>query len=167
MRRVNILALTIAAGLALGGAAVAQPYGMMGPGMMGNPGYGMMPGYGMGPGMMGHPGYGMMSGYGPGYGMGPGMMYGYGPRYGMGPGMMYGGQNQRWANTNRNLSVDDVKRNIERWLAYGGNDRLKLGEVKQKDDNTIEATVVTKKENALVQKFEVDRRSGFTRRIGG
>ncbi|MGD9714598.1 MAG: hypothetical protein AB7V46_21450, partial [Thermomicrobiales bacterium] len=64
MRRVNTSALTVATALALGGAAVAQPYGMMGPGMMGNPGYGLMPGYGMmGPGMMGHPGYGMMPGY--------------------------------------------------------------------------------------------------------
>jgi len=73
-------------------------YPGMGPGMMGNYGYGMGPGmmggyggYGMGPGLMGgYGGYGMgpgmMGGYG-GYGMGPGMMGGYGG-YGMGPGMM-------------------------------------------------------------------------------
>jgi Spy/CpxP family protein refolding chaperone len=113
----KLLAASAAILLGAATAACSQPYGGMGPGMMGGygpgggpgypgqdqgqgygpgygrggygPGYG--PGYGMGPGMMG--GYG---GYGPGYGMGPGMMGGYGgygPGYGMGPGMMggYGG----------------------------------------------------------------------------
>ena len=94
----KLLAASAAVLLGTATAACSQPYGGMGPGMMGGygpgggqgygqgqgygPGYG--PGYGMGPGMMG--------GYG-GYGMGPGMMGGYGPGYGMGPGMMggYGG----------------------------------------------------------------------------
>ena len=94
----KLLAASAAVLLGTATAACSQPYGGMGPGMMGgygpgggpgygqgqgySPGYG--PGYGMGPGMMG--GYG---GYGPGYGMGPGMMGGYGG-YGMGPGMMGG-----------------------------------------------------------------------------
>lgn len=60
----------------LASAAWGQPYGGMGPEMMG--GYGPGPGYGMGPGMM--------RGYGPGHGMGPGMMWGQGPGYGGGPG---------------------------------------------------------------------------------
>jgi Spy/CpxP family protein refolding chaperone len=95
----KLLAASAAILLGAATAASSQPYGGMGPGMMGpgggGPGYGQGqgygpgygPGYGMGPGMMG--GYG---GYGPGYGMGPGMMGGYGG-YGMGPGMMggYGG----------------------------------------------------------------------------
>ena len=97
----KLLAASAAVLLGTATAACSQPYGGMGPGMMGGygpgggPGYGQGqgygpgygPGYGMGPGMMG--GYG---GYGPGYGMGPGMMGGYGG-YGMGPGMMggYGG----------------------------------------------------------------------------
>jgi Spy/CpxP family protein refolding chaperone len=92
----KLLAASAAVLLGTATAACSQPYGGMGPGMMGGygqggqgygqgqgygPGFG--PGYGMGPGMMG--------GYG-GYGMGPGMMGGYGG-YGMGPGMMggYGG----------------------------------------------------------------------------
>jgi Spy/CpxP family protein refolding chaperone len=59
--------IAAATGLLMTGMVAAQPYGGMGPGMMG--GYGG--GYGYGPGMMG--------GYGPGgYGMGPGMMWGYG-----------------------------------------------------------------------------------------
>jgi Spy/CpxP family protein refolding chaperone len=95
----KLLAASAAILLGAATAASSQPYGGMGPGMMGpgggGPGYGQGqgygsgygPGYGMGPGMMG--GYG---GYGPGYGMGPGMMGGYGG-YGMGPGIMggYGG----------------------------------------------------------------------------
>ena len=91
----KLLAASAALLLGTATAACSQPYGGMGPGMMGGfapgdgqgygqaqgygPGYG--PGHGMGPGMMG--------GYGPGYGMGPGMM-GYGQGYGMGPGMMGG-----------------------------------------------------------------------------
>jgi Spy/CpxP family protein refolding chaperone len=99
----KLLAASAAILLGASTAASSQPYGGMGPGMMGpggggpaygqgqapgyGPGQGYGSGYGMGPGMMG--GYG---GYGPGYGMGPGMMGGYGG-YGMGPGMMggYGG----------------------------------------------------------------------------
>jgi len=94
----KLLAASAAVLLGTATAACSQPYGGMGPGMMGGygpgggPGYGQGqgygpgygPGYGMGPGMMG--GYG---GYGPGYGMGPGMMGGYGG-YGMSPGMMGG-----------------------------------------------------------------------------
>jgi Spy/CpxP family protein refolding chaperone len=104
----KLLAASAALLLGTATAACSQPYGGMGPGMMGGygpgggqgygQGQGYGPGYGMGPGMMGGygPGYGMgpgmMGGYGPGYGMGPGMMGGYGPG-GMGPGMMggYGG----------------------------------------------------------------------------
>ena len=64
----KLLAASAAILLGTATAACAQPYGGMGPGMMG--GYG--PGYGHGQGQ----GYG--PGYGPGYGMGPGMMGGYG-----------------------------------------------------------------------------------------
>jgi Spy/CpxP family protein refolding chaperone len=93
----KLLAASAAILLGTTTAAYAQPYGGMGPGMMGGygPGYGQGqgygpgygPGYGMGPGMMG--GYGMGPGMMGDYGMGPGMMGGYG----MGPGMMggYGG----------------------------------------------------------------------------
>jgi len=153
--------------LALAGPSYAQPYG---PGMMGGygPGYGMMgggygPGYGMmgggyGPGWMMGGGYGpgmTGGGYGPGYGMmgggyGPGMMGGYGPGY-------YGRQG------NLNMSVDDVKTYLERMIAIQGNPRLKVGEVKEKDADTITADIVTKDKDALVQRFAVDRRTGFYR----
>jgi hypothetical protein len=118
--------------------------GMMGPGMMGN-----MP---MGMGMMGNQGM-----------MGPGMM-GNMP---MGMGMMgqvcgmmgpYAGGNQ----PAQNLTTNDVKGNFERWIASTGNPNIKVGNVVEKDANTITAEVVTK-DNSLVQQFAVDRRTGFYR----
>ncbi|MEX0745155.1 MAG: Spy/CpxP family protein refolding chaperone [Phycisphaeraceae bacterium] len=77
----KLLAASAAVLLGTATAACSQPYGGMGPGMMGGYGQGGGQGYGQGQG------YG--PGFGPGYGMGPGMMGGYG----MGPGMMggYGG----------------------------------------------------------------------------
>jgi hypothetical protein len=174
----SAVAVALAAGaFAYGTSATAQPYGpgmgygpgyMHGPGMMG-PGYGpgmMGPGYGYGPGMMGPGyGYGMMGrGYGmmgPGYG--PGWMHrgpGYGPRgYGPGYGPGYGQQ------SNLNLSVDDVKAQLERWLTWRGNARLKVGEVKEKDADTIVADIVTK-DNSLVQRYTVNRKTGFYQRDG-
>lgn len=105
-----------------------------GPGMMGG-GYG--PGYG--PGMMGG-----------GYGYGRGMMGGYGPGY-------YGRQG------NLNLTTDQVKTYLERMIAVQGNPRLKVGDVKEKDADTITGDIVTKDKDALVQRFAVDRHTGFYR----
>ena len=113
-------------------------YGMMGGGYGG---CGMMGGGYSGCGMMGGPG--MMGGYG------PGPMMGYGPGY-------YGGQ------PNLNLTVDNVKNYLGRMIAIQGNTRLKVGDVKEKDADTIIADIVTK-ENSLVQRFNVDRHTGFYR----
>jgi hypothetical protein len=128
--------------------ATAQPYGPWG--MMGG-GYGPgMMGGGYGPGVMG--GYGMMGGP---WMMGPGMMGGYGM---MGPWWGERGGDLK-------LTTDDVKTRFERWLAWHGNPRLKVGAVKEKDANTIEVDIVTQ-ENSLVQRFIVDRRTGFFRPEG-
>ncbi|WNJ99912.1 hypothetical protein L2D14_00450 [Thalassospiraceae bacterium LMO-JJ14] len=156
-----------------------QGYGM-GPGMMGQQGYGMGPGmmgqqgYGMGPGMMGQQGYGMGPGMmGPGM-MGPGMMnmmhgmmmgrgmtgwgYGIGPGmmgqgYGMGPGMM-------GAAGNREVTEDDVRGFLGRQLEMHGLTRLKVGSIDTSDDKVFKADIVTK-EDSLVMRVVVDRRSGF------
>jgi hypothetical protein len=159
MRKSLFVGAALAIGLIAGSADLsvqAQPYGQ-----------GMMGGYGYGPGMMGPgygPGYGMMGGYGGGYGMmgpgyGPGMMGGYGGGYG--PGMMgygpgYGGQG------NLNLTTDNVKSYFERMIAIQGNSHLKVGDVKEKDADTIVADVVTK-DNSLVERFNVNRHNGFYR----
>ena len=81
---------------------------------------------------------------GPGMMMGPGMGWGYGPQQG-----------------NLDLSTSVVKSYLERWIAIAGNPRLKAGPVTEKDSNTITADVVTTDKGALVQRFNVDRRSGF------
>ena len=80
----------------------------------------MMGGYG--------PGY-MMRGYGGGYG--PGMMGGYGSRLSRQPG--YQG--------NLNLTTDQVKQYLEQMIR---NPNLKVGDVKEKDADTIVAEIVTK-----------------------
>jgi hypothetical protein len=109
---------------------------MMGPGMMG-------PGM-MGPGMMGP---GMM---GPGM-MGPGTM---GPGYGMGPA----------ARSDQDLSADDVRARLEQSLAWHGNKRLKVGDVKEADDDSIIAEIVTQ-DGSLVNRFKVDRHSGQMQQV--
>lgn len=118
--------------------ASAQPYGPWGGG-------------GYGPGMMG--------GWGPGM-MGPGMMHGWGPSMGgWGPGMM----GTWWDRPgDLKLTTDDVKSRFERWIAWHGNPRIKVGEVKEKDESTIEVDIVTQ-DNSLVDRFIVDRRTGFWR----
>jgi hypothetical protein len=156
-------ALALAAAVAYGPFAMAQPYGG---------GWGMMGG--------GH-GPGMMQGWGSGGGHGPGMMSGYGPGwmhdYGRGSRQGYGPQNCPWlqgdttgsgASTqgNLNLSTDDVKAKFERWIDTQGNPRLKLGAIREKDADTFEVDVVTK-DDSLVQQFLVNRHTGFSRPSGG
>ncbi|MEX0696256.1 MAG: hypothetical protein WD099_01805 [Dongiaceae bacterium] len=140
--------------------------GMMGPGMgeQGITGFGACPGYGggaapTGPGMMGS---GMM---GPGM-MGSGMM-GSGM---MGPGM--GGQGMTGPGMqgdlglhvvpSKDLSTDDVRHFLEHRLAVQGNERLKVGEVKEADDDTILADIVTV-DDSLVRRWAVDRHTGAMR----
>lgn len=130
---------TMAFALALGAtmlapSAFAQPFGG---------GWGMMGGYG--------PGYGMM--YGPGNGpgcYGPAMMYGCGSGY-VAP-----------ATGNLNLSTDDVRNYLARWIAAQGNTHIKVGDVKEQDADTITADIVTQ-DNSLVQRFTVNRHTGFYR----
>ena len=138
----------------------------------GGPGYGPgMMGGGFGPGMMNGNGPGMMQDFGPGGGQG------YGPGYhmrgwggGPGPGMMrqgygpgYGPHGDAQSNQAVNLSTDDVKARMERWLAWRQNSHLKVGDVKEKDADTISADIVTK-DNSLVERFIFDRHTGYVRR---
>ena len=161
--RNTLIALGVAAALAAGAGvysytASAQGGPGWGPGWMmggGGPAGGPCGAFGQdgGPGPGYGPGY-HMRGWGGGYG--PGMMRGW--RGGYGPGFGPGGQ----TNQALNLTTDDVKARIERWLAFRGNPRLKVGEVKEKDADTITADIVTK-DNSLVQRFIVDRHTGAFR----
>lgn len=155
MRKVLMIGAAVVAFvvvIAVGVRSLAQPYGygpgyMMGQGygpgwggMMGWGGQGYGPGYG--PGMMGD-GYGhgwMMRGYGGGYG--PGMMYGYGPA----------------SQSDLKLTADQVKQYLGQMIR---NPNLKVGEVKEKDADTIVAEVVTKDKDALVQRLQFNRHNGF------
>lgn len=99
----------------------------------------------------GFAGPGMMGG-GP-WGYGPSMMHGYMMRgYGTPPW-------SSWSSRDLNLTVDAVKAQAERWVAWQGNPRLKVGDVKEKDADTIVADIVTK-DNSLVQRFAVNRHTG-------
>lgn len=134
--------------------------GMMGPGMMGQ-----MPGM-MGQGAMWHMGPHMMSpeemqemmehmGGMMGQGTGPGMI-----EQDMGPGMGgWSGLEGRRVVPMLQLSTDDVRGFFERHLAALGNERLKVGKVEALGDDTITADVTTV-DDSLVERFEVDRRTG-------
>ncbi len=171
-RRIRTLGIATLAGaavlagtLAVAGAETAKPTPQTGPGMMGQ-GYG--PGMMMGPGMMGQGanqgtyGPGMMMGRGMGPGMmGPGMM-----GQGMGPGMMgYGNMPCHiGAAGELDLSADDVRTLLRANLIRQGNQRLEVGKVTKKDDSTFLAEIVTK-DKSLVERLEVDRTTGFTKRV--
>ena len=122
------------------------------------PGYHMRgSGNGYGPGMM--QGYGYGRGMMQGNGYGRGMMQGNG----YGPGAMQENSNDGRGNIRGdqklNLTTDDVKSRVERWLVQQGNQRLKVGDVKENDADTITADVVTK-DDSLVDRFIVDRHTG-------
>jgi hypothetical protein len=134
-------------------------HGMMGSGMMG---HGSMTGHRM----MGHRpmmGHGSMTGHrmmGSGM-MGSGMM-GHGMRGGgYGHGSAYG---ESAIQVDQDLSADDVRAQIERSLKWHGNERLKVGEVKELDDDTIVAEIVTL-DDSLVDRLKVDRHTGSMDRI--
>lgn len=113
---------------------------------------------------------GMRSGDGMmmGQGMGSGMMRGHG-----GPGAMMGqrggaGTMMREGDLSldtgivtsvQHLSTDDVRDFFVHRLQRIGNDRLKLGQVTQTDEDTITAEIVTL-DDSLVDRLKVDRHSG-------
>jgi hypothetical protein len=150
--------IVLMAGLLTCGTIYAQPMGpgMMGPGGGGPPSYGAQqqgwycpysgrwfgPGYPMGPGMMG-PGYG--------YQMGPGMM---GPGYGYGP---------QYQQPQKPMTKKDVETLVQNFLKSTGNPNLKLGEIKD-EGSTYEVAVVTK-DNSLVDRILVDKRTGWMRSV--
>ncbi len=108
----------------------------------------------MGRGMMGQGMHGQgMHGQGmQGQGM-HGMMMGYRGHMGMGSGL-----------AEKDLTADAVKKIIEGRLAWNGRDRLKVGTVTKKDDDTYVVEIVTL-EDSLVERLEVDRKTGFSHRI--
>ncbi len=62
------------------------------------------------------------------------------------------------------LEEADVRRMMEAWLTQERNPRLKLGAITAKDENIFQADIVTK-DNSLVQRFDVDRRTGAVQAV--
>ncbi len=85
--------------------------------------------------------------------MGKGMM---GP--GMGMGLAPCSSNVR-AEMDRDLTVKDVTEMLQLRLDRWGNERLKLGKIEQKDDDTIIAEILTVG-GSLVQRLAIDRDTG-------
>lgn len=93
--------------------------------------------------------------------MGPQMMAAPCQWGGCGPGVMMRGYGPPWsASGDLKLSVDSAKSYLDRWISWQGNPHLKVGDVKEKDADTIMADIVTQ-DNSLVQRFAIDRHSGF------
>ncbi len=64
----------------------------------------------------------------------------------------------------KDLSADDVRASLEHSLTMHGNKRLKVGEVKEADEETFVAEIVTV-DDSLVQRMEIDRHTGTMRRV--
>jgi hypothetical protein len=62
-----------------------------------------------------------------------------------------------------NLSVNDVKAYLDRWVA--GNPNIQVANVVEQDANTITADILTKDKGGLVQRYTFDRRTGFYRAV--
>jgi hypothetical protein len=142
MRRPFLVPLSIAViliVLMLGFEAASRPWGMMGPNNSWSGTWG--------------------DSWGDSWGHGPPMMHGT---------MMRGYGPPPWASWSSardlNLTTDAVKTEAQRWVAWQGNPRLNVGDVKEKDADTITADIVTK-DNSLVQRFSVNRHSGVVQDV--
>lgn len=109
----------------------------------------------MGPGMMGQG----RTGWGPGYG--PQQQQGwtcpycggwYGPGYGYGP---------QYQQPQKPMTKKDAEALVGNFLQSTGNPNLKLGKT-QDEGSTFEVEIVTKN-NSLVDKILVDKRTGWMR----
>ena len=86
----------------------------------------------------------------------------------MGHGMMGRGMKRhdfgRSVVPTKDLSVDDVRHFLEHRLARRGNKRLKVGEVKEGDEDAIIADIMTV-DDSLVERLKVDRHTGRIERV--
>ena len=76
--------------------------------------------------------------------------------------MMYKGKQGKFADRNLDLTADEAKTLVEAKLIMHGNDRLKAGQVIEKDSDTFLVDIVTV-DNSLVRQLEVDRDKGLPR----
>jgi hypothetical protein len=76
------------------------------------------------------------------------------------------GQADRFRDRDLNLTADEAKTLVEARLIMRGNDRLKVGQVTEKDEESYLVDIVTV-DNSLVRQVEVDRDNGLPRRRFG
>jgi len=74
--------------------------------------------------------------------------------------MKHMGKHGRFANRDLDLTAEEAKTLVEARLIMRGNDRLKVGQVTQKDEDTYLVEVTTL-DDSLVRQIEIDRDSGF------
>lgn len=81
-----------------------------------------------------------------------------------GPSMMmkHMGKQGRFADRDLNLTAEEAKTLVEARLIMKGNDRLKVGQVTESDQETYLVDIVTV-DNSLVRQIEVDRDNGLPR----
>jgi hypothetical protein len=68
------------------------------------------------------------------------------------------------ARTDKDFSAEQVRDILEGQIAWTGNERLKVGSVERKDNESFVAEIVTI-DDSLVQRVEVDRSTGAMRPI--
>jgi hypothetical protein len=100
-------------------------------------------------------------GYGPG--MGPGMGYGTGPGT-MGQSYGYGGYGPQYPPREKPITEGEAKTMAENYLKSTRNPNLKLGKIKN-EEHYFEVDIVTNKNDALVDKILVDKRTGWMHSI--
>ncbi|HOP15897.1 MAG TPA: hypothetical protein PLY75_11640 [Gammaproteobacteria bacterium] len=83
----------------------------------------------------------------------------HGPRYEMG---QHAGPGGRFSDRDLNLTVEQARTLMQARLIMRGNDRLKVGQVTEKDDKTLLVDIVTV-DDSLVRQVEISRDSGFPR----
>jgi len=113
-----------------------------GPGWMDHGGMHHGPGMSFDQGRMGHGGMHHQPGWG---------------HHGTGPGM--GGYGFGRDALRQDLAADDVKHILEHRLQWQGFTNLSVGNIAEKDDDTLTADVITE-DGTLVQQFEVNRHTG-------
>lgn len=64
----------------------------------------------------------------------------------------------------KHLSIEDVRHFLEHRLARRGNKRLKVGEVKEQDEDAIIADIETV-DDSLVERLKVNRHTGGIERV--
>jgi mono/diheme cytochrome c family protein len=62
------------------------------------------------------------------------------------------------------LSTNDVRTQIEQWIQWYGNPKLKVGSISEKGENTIVAEIVAE-DDSVAQRIEVDRSTGWMHTI--